>query len=255
MTNANTKSPNSADASEEMHAVLVPGFWLGGWAWQDVEPPLQAAGITTHAVTLPGLDGQRTDGVTLDDHIDSVASLIEGLNGEIVLVGHSGGAAVVQGVIDRRPDRVRRVVYVDSGPLLDGVALMPNAASDVALPTWDELAEQHNSVEGIDDAGLARFRQLAVDEPAGVARSTIRVTNDQRHEVPVSVICTSLSSEALTQMIESGAMPSELGSVRDVRYVDLPTGHWPMFSRPTDLADVLRQEILDDHQTPADSNR
>lgn len=58
------------------------------------------------------------------------------------------------------------------------------------------------------------------------------------------MICTSLNSEILTQMIESGDMPSELGSVRDVHFVDLPTGHWPMFSRATDLAAVLKDEIL-----------
>jgi len=37
--------------------------------------------------------------------------------------------------------------------------------------------------------------------------------------------------------------PADLGSVRDVHFVDLPTGHWPMFSRPADLAAVLQDEI------------
>ncbi len=225
------------------HAVLVAGFWLGGWAWQDVEPPLQAAGVITHAVTLPGLDGTGTHGVTLEDHIDAVESLIEGLEGDVFLVGHSGGGAVVQGVIDRRPGRVARVIYVDSGPLRDGVALMPDAVCDVPLPTWDELAEQNSSIEGMDNAALARFRERAVDEPVGVARSRIRVNNERRHDVPASVICTSFGSAMLVQMIESGDMPSELGSVNDVHFVDLPTGHWPMFSRAADLAAVLRDEI------------
>jgi len=244
MTNASKTSSYSDDTSKNVHAVLIPGFWLGSWAWQDVEPPLQSAGITTHPMTLPGLDGQRTEGVTLDDHIEAVVGLIEGLNGEIVLVGHSGGGAVVQGVLDRQPDRVRRVVYVDSGPLLNGSALMPEAGVDVPLPSWDELAAQHSSIEGIDDEALERFRQLAVDQPVGVASATIRVTNDRRHDVPASMICSSFDSETIRQMIDSGAMPSELGSVRDVRFVDLPTGHWPMFSRAADLAEVLQTEIL-----------
>ena len=58
------------------------------------------------------------------------------------------------------------------------------------------------------------------------------------------MICNSFDSETIRQMIDSGAMPSELGSVRDVRFVDLPTGHWPMFSRAADLAEVLQTEIL-----------
>lgn len=241
-----TNSPTSDSTSHESrlrHALLVPGFWLGGWAWEKVEPPLNLAGITTHPVTLPGLDGRNADGITLGNHIDYVIGLINDLEGDVVLVGHSGGAAVVQGVIDREPKRVSRIIYIDSGPLLNGIALMPDATIDVALPTWDELAAQNSSIDGIDDEALNRFRQQAVDEPAGVARSKIRVTDQRRHEVPASVICTSIDSETLVQMIESGDIPSELGAVQDVQFIDLPTGHWPMFSRPEDLAAILCIEI------------
>lgn len=241
-----TNAPISDTTSHERrlrHAVLVPGFWLGGWAWEMVEPPLNLAGITTHPVTLPGLDGRNAAGVTLETHIDYVVGLIDDLEGDVVLVGHSGGAAVVQGVLDREPDRVSRIIYIDSGPLLSGMALMPDAIVDVALPTWDELAAQNSSIDGIDDQALNRFRQRAIDEPAGVARSTVRVTDERRHEIPASVICTSIGSEVLVQMIESGDIPSELGAVHDVQFIDLPTGHWPMFSRPEDLAAALCIEI------------
>lgn len=243
MNNSIDTAPASTALSRTTHAVLVPGFWLGGWAWHDVEPPLRDAGIVTHPVTLPGLDGRGSAGVTLEDHVDAVSNLLDGLDGNVVLVGHSGGGAVVQGVIDRRPERVRRVVYVDSGPLLDGIALMPDADADVPLPSWNELAAQGSSVEGMDEAALARFRERAVDEPVGVARATVRVGDERRHDVPASVICTSFDAVTLERMIASGDMPSELGSVRDVRFVDLPTGHWPMFSRAADLAAVLRDEI------------
>ena len=99
-------------------------------------------------------------------------------------------------------------------------------------------------IEGMDDDALTRFRRRAVDEPVGVARSKIRVSDERRHDVPASVICTSFGSEMLMQMIESGDIPSELASVRNVHFVDLPTGHWPMFSRAADLAAVLQDEIL-----------
>src|SRR5665647_1640777 len=100
------------------HVVLVPGFWLGAWAWDDVVPVLRDAGLTPHAVTLPGLEspGEDRSAVTLDDHVAAVRDLVDGLAGDVVLVGHSGGGAVVQMVTDQRPERVRRVVYVDSGP-------------------------------------------------------------------------------------------------------------------------------------------
>ena len=225
------------------HAILVPGFWLGGWAWEDVEPPLRMAGHVTHPVTLPGMDGSGTEGVTLETQIEAVSSLVDALGGETVLVGHSGGGAVVQGVVDRRPGRVRRAVYVDSGPLREGAALMPTVDDDVVLPSWESLSAQGSSLEGVDGAALARFRERAVPVPMEVARARVRLLDERRLDVPTSVVCTSVDSARLRRMIASGDVPSELESVRDVRFVDLPTGHWPMFSRAADLATVLREEI------------
>ena len=226
-----------------LHVVLVPGYWLGAWAWGPVEAELRSAGLTTHAVTLPGLDGTTTAGITLDDHIGAVTELVDSLDGDVVLVGHSGGSLVVQGVTDRRPERIRRVVYVDGGPLLDGVSLHPDAGADIDLPTWEELEAEGSSLEGLDDESLARFRERAVPHPGGVAASPIRVHDERRLDVPTSVICTSLPSPVLLGMIEAGDMPSELLAVRDVHLVDLPTGHWPMFSRPADLAGAIHDEL------------
>lgn len=234
-----TPRPSTTD----VHVILVPGYWLGGWAWTDVEPGLSAAGIKPHAVTLPGLDGSSTAGITLTDHVDAVVELVGHLDGRVVLVGHSGGGLVVQGVADRMPQRIDRVIYVDSGPLLEGVSLSPDVVDDVELPSWDELVAADTSIDGIDDEGLATFRDRAVPHPVGVATSAVRLTDDARLDVPVTVVCTSLPADVLRSMIGGGHMPSELPSVHDVRYVDLPTGHWPMFSRPTDLAAVLVDEI------------
>lgn len=224
-----------------LHVVLVPGFWLGAWAWDAVVPHLQAAGLTPHAVTLPGLDEVATDrtGITHDDHVSAVLDVVAPLEGDVVLVGHSGGGAVVHEVVDRDPSRVRRVVYVDSGPLVDGASLRPGLPAgtvELPLPTWEELAAEGSSVEGIDAAGLALFRERAVPHPAGVATGTVHLTDPARLDVPVTVICTSLPSEMLRQMATPGPpFHTELGSL-DATYVDLPTGHWPMFSRPEDLA-------------------
>lgn len=242
-TNVKHDQSESAEQSA-IHVVLVPGYWLGGVAWDDVVAPLQQAGMLPHAVTLPGLGGGQTSGITLEDHIDAVVDLVKGLAGPVVLVGHSGGAVVVQGVVDRRPDLIRRIVYVDSGPMVDGVVLMPAAETDVELPSWEQLADQNCSIEGMDEAALSRFREMAVPHPVGVARSAVKLSDIRRFDVPASVICTSFGSEMLQQMIESGVIPSELGSVHDVHFVDMPTGHWPMFSRAAELAEIIRQEVL-----------
>jgi pimeloyl-ACP methyl ester carboxylesterase len=104
--------------------VLVPGFWVGGWVWNEVTGMLRARGHDVHPVTLTGL-GERehlaTPDVDLDTHITDVENLLryEDLH-DVVLVGHSYGGLVVTAVADRMPERVKQLVYVDTGPLPDG---------------------------------------------------------------------------------------------------------------------------------------
>jgi len=58
--------------------------------------------------------------------------------------------------------------------------------------------------------------------------------------VPVTVIATEFTSAMLRTWIAQGAQPvREFTKIRDVDYVDLPTGHWPQFTRPEDLARAI----------------
>src|SRR5829696_7500209 len=101
-----------------MNIVLIPGFWLDASSWDPVVPALEAKGHRVHALTLPGKESRDADraGIGLRDHVDAVVAVLDGLDEPAVLVGHSGGGAIAHGAADARPDRVRRVVYVDSGP-------------------------------------------------------------------------------------------------------------------------------------------
>ncbi|WP_421742856.1 alpha/beta fold hydrolase [Cellulomonas sp.] len=219
--------------------ILIPGFWLGGWAWDDVVAALPDE-LDVHAPTLPGVEpGADRAGITRADHVRAVTDLVDSLAGDVVLVGHSGGGALVGEVVDQRPDRVRRAIYVDSGPLVEGAAIDASATEqvEVPLPSWEEFAAQGSSTEGIDDAGLAEFRRRAVPHPAEVVRGAVHVGDPRRFDVPATAICNSIPAAQLKTMANSGPpFHTELGDLHDLTYVDLPTGHWPMFSRPKDLA-------------------
>ncbi|ERB52530.1 hypothetical protein N806_15285 [Rhodococcus sp. P27] len=116
------------------HIVLVPGFWLGSWAWDAVLPHLERSDTTrVTSLTLPGLDAVDADrsAVTFDAHVRAVIDAVSDSDERTVLVVHSGAGPVGYAVTDRIPDRVARIVYVDSGPMPDGAALRPDLAADV----------------------------------------------------------------------------------------------------------------------------
>ena len=108
--------------------VLVAGFHLGGWAWRRVAGPLREAGHTVYPLSLTGVAERvhlASPQVDLETHITDILNLLayEELR-EVILVGHSYGGLPVRAAADRAANRIRCVVYVDSGPLPDGVAYL-----------------------------------------------------------------------------------------------------------------------------------
>src|SRR5205814_9018954 len=98
--------------------VLVPGFWLGAWAWDEVAPALRAKGHDVTAMTLPGLDSADADRsrVTFADHVDAICDAVKAAGRPVVLAVHSGAGAPGYAVTDRIPERIAAMVYVDTGP-------------------------------------------------------------------------------------------------------------------------------------------
>ncbi len=240
--------PTPPDASPFRPLVLVPGFWMGAWAWDVVVDRLEQAGADATPITLPGLesaDVTRGD-IGLADHIDHVLGVIEQFEEPVVLVAHSGAAAVASGVADARPDALARIVYVDAAPVADGQAILPDTppdAEEIPLPSFDDLVAMGNSIDGLDEAARRTFTDLAVAEPAGAARDPLVVTDPARLDVPVTVICTSWPVAAVREAMAAGVpYVAEVARVADLRLVDLPTGHWPMLSKPAELAEILLAE-------------
>lgn len=232
--------------------ILVPGYWLGAWAWEDVAKDLAARGFRCLPLTLPGLDPADPQRATrtLADQADAIQAAIEGTHGEIVIVAHSGANGPVSLVLDRIPTAVQRVIWVDSGPVPDGGAFapdLPEQVTELPLPDFESLAQQA-SLEGLSPDQLDRFRALAVAEPGSVARAAVHLINDARLRVPTTLVCCSLSSAQAKDLAAAGhPMLAEVTRLADVSFVDLPTGHWPMWSRSEELAAVIEQEASRTH--------
>ncbi|MGA3489923.1 alpha/beta fold hydrolase [Micromonosporaceae bacterium DT55] len=227
--------------------LLIPGHWLGAWAWDEVLEHLASLGHRAIPLTLPGLDETDTDRMTktLDEQVAAIEEAATDSSGPVVIVAHSGANAPVSLLLDRHPELVSRVIWVDSGPATSGVASAPDFPADMeglSLPPFERLAEQA-SIEGLSADALDRFRERAVSEPGTVIRQIVHLTNDARFDVPTTFVCCSMPSSQVMELVKAGhPMFAEVADLKSVDYVDLPTGHWPMWSRPSDLAHILASE-------------
>jgi len=220
--------------------VLVPGFWLGAWAWDEVAAALRGDGHKVTAVTLPGLESANADRskITMSDHVEAICKAVRAAGAPVVLAVHSGAGAPGYGASDRVPELIAAMVYVDTGPAKG--ALDPDFKdAEKPLPSPKELAENEN-LSGLTEQQLETFRRRAIPEPGAALREAAKLTNDARLDVPSTVVCTGYTSEQYKDAAKEGqAWLAGLTELRDVTYVDLPTSHWPMWSRPRDLARII----------------
>jgi pimeloyl-ACP methyl ester carboxylesterase len=223
-----------------MDVILIPGFWLDSSAWDDIVPAVRAAGHEPRPITLPGLV-PADPGVGLRDQIDFVVGLVDAAAGPVALVGHSGGGAVAHGVVDARPDRIATVIYVDSLPLGHGGIINDEfTAVDgmVPLPARDEFDDE--TVAGLDERGWAEFAARAIPIPEKVATEKQVLSDPRRYDVPITVITSELPEATVRELMAKGhPYVAELAAVKNVEIVELPTGHWPMFTKPTELAALI----------------
>jgi pimeloyl-ACP methyl ester carboxylesterase len=220
--------------------ILVPGFWLGAWAWDEVAALLRADGHDVTAITLPGQASADEDrsGITFGDHVDAIIDAVEAAPRPPVLVVHSASGFTGYAASDRIPDKIAAMVYVDTAP--GKPPLDPNLVGDKPM-VWEEVKEEEN-LKGLSEAQLATFRERALPVPGGILRGQYTFTNDARRDIPSTIIATGYTSKAYQAYVKGNpdiAFLAGIPELRDITWIDLPTSHWPMWSRPADLARII----------------
>src|SRR5687767_5062327 len=94
--------------------ILVPGFWLGAWAWDEVTAALRADGHDVTAITLPGLGSADADrsGITFEDHVNAIVDAVQAAKAPVVLAVHSASGFSGYAASDRVPDKIAAMVYI-----------------------------------------------------------------------------------------------------------------------------------------------
>ncbi|MFI0901359.1 alpha/beta fold hydrolase [Streptomyces sp. NPDC020983] len=256
--------------------VLVPGLHTGGWIWQEVAERLRASGARAYPLTLSGMDGKgEGEGADLGTHVADVLRAVRGTDAErVVLVGHCYGVHPVLGAADRLPDRVARIVLLDTPMPRDGdpaAALVPDQAlreglldriaadgpAPAAVPApasaqeWAALG----SLAGLGDEERERLVRRGVAQPWGTLARPLGLGGNAGADggVPVTgVLCAGNGSSLATV---EGALA--LGDPRfaylaapHLSYLEMATGHWPMLSEPDATAGVLLRAAAGEGAVP-----
>jgi pimeloyl-ACP methyl ester carboxylesterase len=221
-----------------MDIVLVAGLWLDGSAWDDVVPALESLGHRAVPVTLPGQgDGSRS--ATLEDQVAAVVAAVDSASSRPLVVGHSAACSLAWLAADARPERVAAVALIGGFPSADGeryADFFEMKDNVMPFPGWGPF-------EGADSADLdadvkLRFEAGAIPVPEGVARGRVRLADERRYDVPVVLVCPEFSPAQAREWIDAGELP-ELAKARHLELVDIDSGHWPMFTKPVELARLL----------------
>jgi pimeloyl-ACP methyl ester carboxylesterase len=234
-----------------MRFVLVHGAFVGGWIWGPLAERLEELGHMTEAPDLPGAgdDPAPVEEVTLGAYADRICDLLDG-DEPSILVANSMGGMVISEAAARRPDRVKRLVYVAAFLPSDGQSLVDLTS----LPEGaDDLVQQTVVVHGDPPVGTlpaSTCRASNADCSPEVIDWAVSKTGSQPFapltqpvslnrefdEIPRTyVLCTA------DRIIPPGLQRRMIRDRELTDVVELDSGHHPQLSRIDELAHLLHQ--------------
>ena len=160
-----------------------------------------------------------------------------------MVVGHSAAATLAWMAADARPEKVAKVVLIGGFPSADGepyADFFEVTDGVMPFPGWGPF-EGADSAD-LDEEARRAIESVAIPVPEGVARGVVRLADDRRYDVPVVLVCPEFSPAQAREWIDAGELP-ELAKAKHLELVDIDSGHWPMFTRPAELARLLAAAV------------
>jgi pimeloyl-ACP methyl ester carboxylesterase len=221
-----------------MDILLIAGLWLDGSAWDDVVPELESLGHRPVPLTLPG-QGDGSTSATLDDQVAAVLAAVDSASGKLMVVGHSAACTLAWLAADARPERVAKIVLIGGFPSADGDSyadFFELKDGVMPFPGWGPF-EGPDSAD-LDEETRRAIASAAIPVPEGVAKGVVRLADERRFDVPVVLVCPEFTPAQAKEWIDAGDVP-ELAKAKHLDLVDIDSGHWPMVSKPVELARLL----------------
>ncbi|OKH99324.1 esterase [Streptomyces sp. CB02923] len=222
--------------------VLVAGARLGSWAWDEVVPYLGAAGHGVHPLTLSGLAEKHGMPAGQKTHVQDIVDEVErqGLR-DVILVGHSYSGIPVGQAAGQIGNRLARVVFVDASVPADGepfVSAWPDGGAMVRASIaenggfWPVAPAAHYQGHGLTDEQIARIVAGSTPHP-GATLTEPAALERPLGDLPATYIKCTLGDPEPSDDV------AKLLTSEYWRLIEMDTGHWPMLSQPSELAQIL----------------
>jgi pimeloyl-ACP methyl ester carboxylesterase len=168
-----------------------------------------------------------------------VLAAVDASSGKPMVVGHSAACTLAWLAADARPEQVAKVALIGGFPASDGqpyADFFEVTDGVMPFPGWGPF--EGPDAADLDDRTRQSLASAAIPVPEGVSRGTVRLTDERRYDVPVVLVCPEFTPAQAQAWLDAGELP-ELAQAKHLALVDIDSGHWPMVTRPAELARLL----------------
>ena len=234
------------------HFVLIHGAWHGGWCWDGVIKELEKQGHTAQAPTMPGHNpGDDRSGITFDDYVDKISSVLAKQDSPVVLAGHSSAGSLLQMAAPKTPDKIQQLIFHNAFILPDGKCqfdLVPpeasegmtaaaNASPDNCVPVIEDFVRHQLMAGESTEAQDALISRLA-PQPMALFTTPVNTAGFEKLTIPKTVLfCKDDAS------LPPGAYLGMAQGLGDFKLVEVSGSHESIFTNPAVVAEGLIRAV------------
>jgi pimeloyl-ACP methyl ester carboxylesterase len=230
--------------------VLLHGAWHGGWCWDGVKRGLEAKGHSCITPTMPGHgpDDSR-QGITYDGYVKAIEDVFKGIDGKVILAGHSSAGHLMQCAAPLVADKIERLVFINSFILphdhsqfdivppevAQGMTAAAQASPDMTVPIDEGFVRGMLMQDASQDQQDELISDL-VPQPLALFTSKINAQPFEELKTPRKVIfCKD------DQSLPPGAYLGMAQGLGEFDLIEVPGGHETLFVNPAVVVDALIQ--------------